>query len=74
MASGKDPRYQDLQDPGTRFCDENDAVIVRIYGEAEPPPFVGSNLFTGVLVASWRDARRWMADRFAGVAAVGSCR
>jgi pimeloyl-ACP methyl ester carboxylesterase len=74
MASGKDPtRDQPLQDLGTRLCRENDAVLVRIYGEAEPPPTVGSNLFTGVLVASWPDARHWIADRFAGVAAVGSC-
>jgi pimeloyl-ACP methyl ester carboxylesterase len=74
MASGKDPTmYQALQDLTTRFCRENDAVMLRIYREAEPPPTVGSNLFTGVLVASWPDARHWIADRFAGVAAVGSC-
>jgi hypothetical protein len=75
MAAGRDDplALDDVRDLAHRFCAANDAIILRIYPDADPPPTRGEDMFTGVLPASWDDIRGWMAERVAGVATAGNC-
>jgi hypothetical protein len=75
MAAGRDDpvALDDIRELAHRFCAANDAISLRIYPDADPPPTRGEDLFTGVLPASWDDIRNWTTDRFAGAPAVGNC-
>jgi hypothetical protein len=74
MATGDLGPDTDMRAVAARFCRGNDAILLRGYPKAMPGARDdGGNTYKGVYVISWPDVRPWLADRFAGAAAVGNC-
>lgn len=74
MATGDLGPDADMRAVAARFCRGNDAILLRGYPKAMPGARDdGGNTYKGVYVISWPDVRPWLADRFAGAAAVGNC-
>jgi hypothetical protein len=74
MATGKLEKDAGLRGLAARFCRGNNAVLLHDYPAAQVGARdMGHDPLQGVFVVSWPDARRWIADRFAGTVPVGNC-